>query len=105
MRESFVIAALFIVVATDPLHAMNVTAPPTEFKSPSCDDPSAVGSCGSLVLAQARAPVVRVPPRSVRTRTMSIIEMAVQMGCTSIRHLGAFMRATVRDIGVKLRRG
>jgi hypothetical protein len=105
MRELFVMAALFIAIAGDPLRAMNVMALPIAFKSPSCEDAAALGSCGSLVLAQTRTPVGRISARPVPSRTLSIIEMAVQMGCNSIRHLGAFMRATVRDIGVKLRRG
>jgi hypothetical protein len=60
MREVLVMAALFIAIAADPLRAMNVMALPIAFESPSCEDAAAVGSCGSLVLAQTRTPVGRI---------------------------------------------
>jgi hypothetical protein len=103
MRQLLVLAALFIAMAAHPACAVNVM-PAIALQFSSCESAVVLGSCGSVVLAQSRTAVGRTPAPPVQSRTMSIIELVVQMECNSIRHLGAFVRTTLRDIGAKLRR-
>ena len=101
MRPLLVVAALLIAMEGDPARAMNAMAGiASQFLF--CESTTSVG-CGSVVLTQSQTAVGRMPTRSVQSRTMSIIEMVIEIERNSIRRLGAFARATLRDIGAKLR--